>query len=292
MIENHYKCDALEGNINKAINLSKLATESIREGTKRKFNLIWLEANGCSGNIISLLDSSRPDVSYFLSNMVNMTYNNSLMAKQGEAAFQSFIDTLDSEFILVVEGSIPLKADGRYSIVANYKGKDVTAKEAVNLAKDKARYILAVGICASFGGVSAAYPNPSKSVSVQEFLGKEVINLPGCPCNPYWFIGTIAHIIEKGLPELDSLNRPLEFYSQTIHDRCPRRVYFEKKIFAKALGDKECMLRLGCRGPVTRADCPLTQWNDQSSWPIGINTPCIGCANPNFPDKMEPFINC
>lgn len=80
------------------------------------------------------------------------------------------------------------------------------------------------------------------------------------------------------------------FYGSTIHDNCPRRSYFDKGIYAKKLGDKECMFKLGCRGPVTRTDCPIRRWNDRLNWPIGDNTPCIGCAHSGFPDKMGPFI--
>ena len=76
-----------------------------------------------------------------------------------------------------------------------------------------------------------------------------------------------------------------------IHDRCPRRSYFDQGIFAEKLGDKTCMFKLGCRGPVTRIDCPTRQWNQYVNWPIEVDTPCIGCAQFGFPDLMEPFIN-
>ena len=33
--------------------------------------------------------------------------------------------------------------------------------------------------------------------------------------------------------------------------------YFDKGIFAKHLGESTCMFKLGCRGPVTRTDCPV-----------------------------------
>jgi hydrogenase small subunit len=128
------------------------------------------------------------------------------------------------------------------------------------MAGAKAKYVLAVGTCASHGGISAAKPNPSESVSIGKVLEREVINVPGCPSNPAWVIGTIGHIISRGAPELDSLKRPVLFYGVTIHDICPRRSFFEKKIFATKLGEETCMFKLGCRGPVTRTDCPKRQW--------------------------------
>jgi hydrogenase small subunit len=122
-------------------------------------------------------------------------------------------------------------------------------------------------------------------------LTRKVIKLPGCPCHPDWFLGTLAHIILYGEPQLDDRDRPLMFYSTLIHDRCPRRSYFDKGIFATKLGEKTCMFKLGCRGPVTRVDCPVRQWNDYVNWPIKDDTPCIGCAQFGFPDAMEPFIS-
>jgi len=50
------------------------------------------------------------------------------------------------------------------------------------------------------------------------------------------------------------------------------------------------MFKLGCRGPVTKADCPTRKWNEYVNWPVGDNTPCIGCAQAFFPDGMEPFV--
>ncbi|MDP4146154.1 MAG: hydrogenase small subunit [Bacillota bacterium] len=270
--------------------LANVAVKNIRNSKKEKMNLIWLEASGCSGNIISLLNANNPDIVYLFRQMVNLKFDNSIMLNENELAYEEFLNTLDTDFILAVDGAVSTKEDGRYNIIANYKGKPITAMEAVKLAGEKAKYILAVGTCASFGGISAAAPNPSKSVSVGSLVNKQVINLPGCPCHPDWVIGTIANIILAGMPQLDNKNRPVLFYGTTIHDNCSRRSFFDNKIFASKLGDKECMFKLGCRGPITKTDCPLRNWNSHINWPVGDNTPCIGCANDAFPDGMEPFV--
>lgn len=284
------KCPVLD---NKKIipkHIIDLAIEEIELNKTEKINLIWLEACGCSGNIISLLNGENPDVVFFLNSMVNMTYNNSLMADEGEVAFKRFLDTLETEFILAVEGAVSTKDNGLYNVIAKYNDKYITGMEAVTMAGEKAKYVLAVGSCASYGGPSAGRPNPSGSKSVYDFLDREVIRVPGCPSHPQWIMGTIAHIISFGKPTLDRENRPIIFYGITIHDRCTRRSYFEKGMFAEKLGDKECMFKLGCRGPITRTDCPIRRWNTSINWPIGDNTPCIGCARNGFPDSMEPFV--
>ncbi|SMB90517.1 hydrogenase small subunit [Desulfonispora thiosulfatigenes DSM 11270] len=284
------KCPIVSSKDKTSETLIKEAIKKIEKTSKEKINLVWIEATGCSGNIISLLNAADPDVNYFLKKMVNFKYNNSLMAPEGERAYEVFLETLKTEFILVVEGAVSTADNGLYTVLAKYQGEYITAMEAIKKAGEKAKYILAVGTCASFGGISAADPNPSKSISVGEFLKKEIINIPGCPGHPEWIIGTIAHLISFGLLELDRKQRPIVFYGITIHDHCPRRSYFDKGIFAQKLGDKECMFKLGCRGPVTRTDCPYRRWNDTDNWPIGNNTPCIGCATEGFPDGMQPFI--
>ena len=46
---------------------------------------------------------------------------------------------------------------------------------------------------------------------------------------------------------------------------------------------------MGCKGPVTFQNCPNVRWNEGTNWPIGCGHPCIGCAEPDFWDKMTPF---
>lgn len=258
---------------------------------KPKTNLVWLELTGCSGNIISLLDGDHPDFSFLISHMVNLVYNNSLMAAEGNSAMEHLKAVPDTPYILAVEGAVATANNGLYNIIGQIDGRPLTALSAVKMLGERARYVIAVGACASHGGVSAASPNPAACVAVHDVLKRKVIELPGCPCHPDWFTGTLAHLILYGEPELDARNRPMMFYAHTIHDRCERRSLFERRIFAKKPGDTGCMFKIGCRGPVTPIDCPVRKWNEHTNWPVGDSTPCIGCAQFGFPDKMEPFIS-
>lgn len=267
------------------------AIEAIEQQKIKKRNLIWLELTGCSGNIISLLDGANPDFKSLATQMVNIIYENSLMAAEGEAAMEKLFSVIGDDYILAVEGAVSTKDNGLYNIIGRWKNQPVTAYEAIKIFGEKAAYVIAVGTCASDGGISAARPNPAECVGISDLLDTKVIKLPGCPCHPDWFMGTLAYIMLFGEPELDSRQRPIMFYSTLIHDICPRRIYFNQGIFATKLGEKTCMFKLGCRGPVTRVDCPIRKWNDGVNWPIGDDSPCIGCAMFGFPDQMEPFIS-
>lgn len=286
-----FRCPYQESKLNSTASLVARVKNEIKSEKLQKPNLVWLELNGCSGNIISLLNGQNPDFQYLITEMANFIYSNSLVASEGNEAMDQLFSVIGSNFILAVEGAVSLKENGIYNIIGQQNNHAVTGLEAVKKLGEHAAYVIAVGACAAHGGVSAARPNPTECVGVQEVLERKVIQLPGCPCHPDWFMGTLAYILLYGEPPLDKRIRPLMFYSTTIHDRCPRRSYFDRGIFASKLGEKTCMFNLGCRGPVTQIDCPIRQWNGHVNWPIEDDSPCIGCAQFGFPDAMEPFIS-
>lgn len=286
-----FRCPYQESKLNSTASLVARVKNEIKSEKLQKPNLVWLELNGCSGNIISLLNGQNPDFQYLITEMANFIYSNSLVASEGNEAMDQLFSVIGSNFILAVEGAVSLKENGIYNIIGQQNNHAVTGLEAVKKLGEHAAYVIAVGACAAHGGVSAARPNPTECVGVQEVLERKVIQLPGCPCHPDWFMGTLAYILLYGEPPLDKRKRPLMFYSTTIHDRCPRRSYFDRGIFASKLGEKTCMFNLGCRGPVTQIDCPIRQWNGHVNWPIEDDSPCIGCAQFGFPDAMEPFIS-
>jgi hydrogenase small subunit len=264
----------------------------LQAGRIKRKKLVWLELNGCSGNIISLLNGFQPDFEYAITQMVDLVYSNSMMVADGEKAINQLFTLAEGndEFILAIEGAVSLKNEGMYQLVGNRHGKPITGLQAAQLLGKKASEVIAVGACAVDGGPSAAKPNLSQSVGLQTVLEREIIKLPGCPVHPDWFLGTLGHLLLYGPPELDQQSRPKMFYSELIHDRCPRKHWFDKGVFSEKLGEPYCLFKLGCRGPVTRVDCPTRQWNGHVNWPIGAST-CIGCSQSGFPDKMAPFIS-
>ena len=291
MNETQNGCPNIAMRLETAAVLFNTAIEAVKTNKIQKRNLIWLELTGCSGNIISLLDGADPDFKSLATQLVNIVYDNSLMAAEGELAMEKLFGMLGEDYILAVEGAVSTRDDGLYNVIGRWRGEPVTAYRAVKELGERAAYVIATGTCASDGGISAARPNPARCVGIQSVLSRKVIRLPGCPCHPDWFMGTLAYIMLFGEPALDSMSRPLMFYSTLVHDCCPRRPFFDRGIFAEKLGEKTCLFKLGCRGPVTRVDCPIRKWNDRVNWPVGDNSPCIGCAMFGFPDKMEPFVS-
>jgi hydrogenase small subunit len=177
----------------------------------------------------------------------------------------------------------------------------VTARDSLeSLAKD-AFAVIAMGTCATLGGIPAAQPNPTGAVSVSSLVNdKPLINLPGCPPNAYNLPATILYFLTFGkLPELDSQGRPLFAYGRLIHDHCERRSHFDAGRFAKAFGHEThalgyCLYELGCKGPATYANCTTIRFNDGAAWPVSIGHPCVGCTerlifNTKISDQVQIF---
>ncbi|MCL6639284.1 MAG: hydrogenase small subunit [Firmicutes bacterium] len=255
--------------------------------------LIWLGCNTCAGDLLSFLDARDPGYQSFITDLFDFRYNYLLMAAEGDLAtkvLDGIAADFPGEYFLVVEGTVPTRSNGLYSVIGRRNGRPLTALQAVRELGPRARYVIAAGTCAAFGGPYAAAPNPSGSLPVQAVLDRRVINVPGCPVNPGWMMGTLVHLLRYGEPELDAFNRPRLFYGETIHNLCQRRHYFDSGKFAEKPGEPWCMYRIGCKGPVTYADCPYRQWcGEHVSWPVKANTPCIGCTSPEFPDGVSPF---
>ncbi len=256
--------------------------------------VIWLQGQSCSGDSVSLLNTTEPSPADLLTRYISLILHQNVGAAQG----QTFMDALDKAnqvggYILAIEGSIPLKMP-QACIIGGRTFEDILLASI-----PKAKAIVAIGTCSAFGGIPAAEGNPTGSGSVKEFMEKhhlpwrqKLINCPSCPTHPKSIVGTLAYVAAKGYPPVDDeLLTPKMFYANSTHDNCPRYHYFERKIFAKHFGDPDgCLFKLGCLGPLTHTECPNRQWNDGTNWCIRASAPCIGCSSPFFALKKDfPF---
>jgi hydrogenase small subunit len=250
----------------------------------RKPSVLWLHFQECTGCTESLLRTNHPALDELILDLVSLDYHETLLAPSGHGAEKARLQAMKDnagKYILVVEGAIPTKDGGIYCKIG---GK--TALELLHETAEQAAAIIAIGSCASFGGIPAADPNPTGAQGVPQVLqGKKVVTLPGCPANPYIFLGTALQFATLGtLPALDELGRPLFAYGRTIHEHCPRRAHFDAGRFAVQFGDEGhrqgwCLYKLGCKGPRTHASCSVLHFGEVvNAWPIGIGHPCVGCT--------------
>jgi hydrogenase small subunit len=221
------------------------------------------------------------------------------MAGQGEPVIEVLKDAEKNRkggYILIVEGAVPTAEEGLYGCIGERGGKHLTIQQSVEDLGRNALLTIALGTCASYGGIPAAKPNPTLCKTVQTVFNEKkietpVVNISGCPPHPEWFTGTIAVILFSGVQalDLDRLGRPKLFYGQLIHENCPRRADFDKGKFAEKLGETGCLYQVGCKGHYTYADCPLRQWNNGVNWCVKASSPCQGCVEPEFPDGTSPI---
>ena len=276
-------------------------------GKTVEYPVIWLQCATCTGCSVSVLNSVSPTIKNVLvdevipGKHVNLRFHATVMAGAGDAIIKEMETTFQKKrgnYILVVEGAIPTAGNASdYGSIGEEGDKKVSMLDRVESLGRDALAVVALGTCAAFGGIAAGTPNPSGCIGVGELFRRcnsstPLINVPGCPPHPDWFVGTLAAVLISGLPqpeELDEHRRPKAFYGQLIHENCPRRAYFDEGKFAKAFSEPGCLNELGCKGPVTYADCPLRLWNGGVSWCIGSGSPCIGCVEPGFPDLLAPF---
>ena len=266
--------------------------------------LLWLQGGGCTGCSVTVLNSLSPKIQEILVNPVvpgkhvSLRYHPTVMAASGDLAIKAIEDTAKNKggYVLIVEGAIPTKENGIYCEIGEKDGHGITMLESLTTLGASAMAVIALGTCSSFGGIPAAAPNTTDSKGVQAVfkdhgVGTPVINLPGCPPHPDWFVGTVVSVLIGGLDsvQVDDMGRPTAFYEKLIHDNCPRRGHFDTGKFAKKYSEPYCLFELGCKGPVTHADCPVRLWNSGTNWCVGSNSPCIGCSEPGFPDSVTPL---
>ena len=271
----------------------------------RKYPIVWIQGAGCTGCSVSVLNAVSPRIQNLLldelvpGHQLNLMFHATIMAGQGEPVIEVLKDTEENRkggYILVVEGAIPTAEGGAYGSIGERAGKHLTILQSVEELGKNAMLTIALGTCAAFGGIPAAKPNPTackgvKAVFDEKGIETPVVNIPGCPMHPDWFIGTVSVILFSGAEalDLDQLGRPRLFFGQLIHENCPRRADFDKGKFAQKLGEPGCLYKVGCKGHYTYADCPLRQWNNGVSWCVKAGSPCLGCVEPEFPDGTSPM---
>ena len=252
--------------------------------------VVWLACANCTGCTVSFAnhdsDQAPGDIGDLLLGTIGLAYHPNLMGAAGQLAVDALSATVGGSFILVVEGGIPTAFGGHPCMLWTDTTPEVTASEAVSLLAGRADAVLAVGTCASFGGIPAGAPNPTGIVGVRAHTGVPAINIPGCPTHPEWVVWTVAQLLAGEPVPLDSDGRPQALFGHRIHDSCPFREGREASTFGQY---RRCLEELGCCGPATYGDCHLRRWNSGTSWCVEAGSLCIGCTDSDFPDRWSPF---
>jgi hydrogenase small subunit len=208
-------------------------------------------------------------------------------------------------FVLVIEGSIAdekNKSQGFWSAFGNdpATGQPITTSEWLDRLAPRATAVLAVGTCATYGGIHAM----AGAMGVPDYLGWDwmskdglpIVCVPGCPIHPDNLAETLLYLLyqingQAPMIPLDESLRPRWLFEATVHEGCDRAGYYEQGDFAGEYGTPRCLVKLGCWGPVVRCNVPKRGWINGVGGCPNVGGICIACTMPGFPDKFMPFMD-
>ncbi len=276
---------------------------------KRPINLQWLQSGGCGGCTLSLLGAETPDLFTVLEGAgVNILWHPALSVESGEEAKDILDKVLAEEVeldIFCLEGSV-LRGPGASGGFHRQSGSGRPMKDIIAELALIADYVLAIGSCAAFGGITAGGGNPSDACGLQyddevcggllgaDYRSKKglpVINISGCPIHPDWVIGTLMQIAmgEFDESQIDSLGRPKSYVNHLVHHGCPRNEFYEYKASAQHPSQLGCLMEhMGCLGTLAQADCNTRLWNGGGSCLRG-GYACINCTASGFQEPGHAF---
>lgn len=260
---------------------------------EKRIKVIFIQGLACSGCSVSMMYGNETGFIQFIKHIISLQVHPMLSFESSEEYLKKLKDTVENDkYLLVAEGSIPLDIPNACNI------GDKPLKDFLKPVCENASVIVASGTCSSHGGIPAAVNNETGAVSLIEYLNLQNINkpylrIPGCPVHPDWLMGSISYIAATGkIPELTKLKTPAIYFKDSIHNHCNRFQHFSQDLYLEdyTANKTNCLLKKGCRGPITYSDCPIRNWNNNTNFCIKSNAPCVGCVHPDWPFDSDMYI--
>ncbi len=298
------------------------ATEFVPDQAKTEAveaHVIWMTTGlSCDGDSVAMTSAVDPSlediVTQAIPGMPKVIVHNPVLAYEvGEEFMQAWYDAEEGRldpFVLVVEGSIPneeLSGEGYWAAMGNHRdtGQPITTNEWVDRLAPKAAAVVAVGTCATYGGIPAMANNPTGAMGLPDYLGWDwkssaglpVVCIPGCPAQPDNMTEALLYLAlhlagRAPVPELDDAHRPTWLFGRTVRESCNRAGFSEQGEFATEYGsDHRCLVKLGCMGPVVKCNVPVRGWQSGIGGCPNVGGICMACTMPGFPDKYMPFMD-
>jgi hydrogenase small subunit len=280
--------------------------------------VLWITAGlGCDGDTVAVTGATQPSIEDLLMGGIpglpKLVLHNPVLAYHSGAEYlRPFHQAAAGElgpFVLVVEGSIPNErlhdGEGYWAAMGTdpATGRPITTCTWIDRLAPRAWGVVAIGTCATYGGIHAMEGNPTGCMGLSDYLGWQwrssaglpVVNVPGCPVQPDNFTETLLYLLYQAaglapMIPLDEALRPRWLFGQTVHENCDRGGYYEQGDFAAEYGSRKCIVKLGCWGPVALCNVPKRGWINGVGGCPNVGGICIGCTMPGFPDKFMPFM--
>lgn len=282
-------------------------------------HILWIsEGMSCDGDTVSVTAGTAPSFEEIVLGLVpdvpKVHLHNKVLAYElgGEPFLEPFRRAARGElepFVLVIEGSIPnerINGEGYWTSFGNdpETGEPITLNEWIDRLAPRAWAVVAIGTCATYGGIHAMAGNPTGSMGLADYLGWNfrskaglpIVNVPGCPVQPDNFMETLLWLLRQAAGQapmipLDDCLRPTWLFGKTVHEGCDRAGYYEQGDFATDYNSPKCQVKIGCWGPVVNCNVPKRGWMQGLGGCPNVGGICIGCTMPGFPDKFMPFMD-
>ena len=311
----------LSGNSDRAKKASPLPTFLLDDSPIKEVHAFWLAGMSCDGCSIATVGAKNPTVEQLVTGSIPglpkiILHHPVLSVTAGDTFMKAYHDArdgkLDAPYVVIQEGSV---ADERIAgmfggywsgmgsrVAADGSHQPIPTAQWLKDLAPGAAAVIAVGTCATWGGIPAASGNVTNAMSVMDFLGKDYlsalglppINVPGCAPVGDNVTETVASVLMflagvGPLPEFDELGRPAWMFKSTVHRGCVRAGNYEEGKFASEYGQKECLVELGCWGPVVQCNMVSRGALGHNGGCMNTGGICIGCTMPGFPDAFAPF---
>jgi hydrogenase small subunit len=284
----------------------------------REIHVVWITAGlGCDGDSVAITGATQPSIEDIvrgaLPGIPTVHLHHPLLAYEtGDAFMKCYYDAAEGKldpFILVMEGSIPdekNKNEGYWAALGTDKasGQPILTTDWIDKLAPRAWAVMCAGTCSAYGGIHAMAGNPTGCMGMEDYLGAgwkshagvPIVNVPGCPVQPDNFMETLLYLLYQAsgrapMIPLDEQRRPTWLFGQTVHEGCDRAGYYEQGDFATAYGQPQCIVKLGCWGPVVNCNVGKRGWMNGIGGCPNVGGICIGCTMPGFPDKFMPFMD-
>jgi hydrogenase small subunit len=281
-------------------------------------HIVWITAGlSCDGDTVAITAATQPSVEDVLLGAIpglpRVHLHNPVLAYEVGDSFMTWWYKAErgelDPFVLVVEGSIPnekVKSEGYWAALGTnpVNGQPIPTSEWIDRLAPKAWAVIAIGTCATYGGIPAMQDNPTGAMGLPDYLGWNwkskaglpIVCVPGCPVQPDNFMETVLYLLYQAagmapMIPLDEALRPTWLFGRTVHEGCDRAGYYEVGDFATEYGSPKCLVKLGCWGPVVNCNVPKRGWMNGLGGCPNVGGICIGCTMPGFPDKFMPFMD-